>query len=149
MGRTPQAMNRFPEVDIRVLQRVADAGRLDIKFETHNMAYNTKFRLLRLIKSLEFHEPNNPLTPVAVLMTIKINTKTNTITILRKDQSSEANSMEEALAGGTTLAQSADTEEAGKAGEDETNQAMIDAGMWRREPDGRITVLPESEWPAV
>lgn len=107
--RNPQPLNRFPDIDLRVLQRVADVGRIDITFDTPNQAYNTKFRLLRLIKSLEFYKPDDPLSHIAVLMTLKI--KECNVTILRKDQSTEASAMEAAL-GGAFVGRSADTVEA-------------------------------------
>jgi hypothetical protein len=127
--RNPQPLNRFPEIDLRVLQRVADTGRLDITFDTPNQAYNTKFRLLRLIKSLEFFKPEDPLSRVAVLMTLKI--KDCNVTILRKDQSTEANAMEAAL-GGAFLGRSADTVEA------EQSLKRDDADMLELEANGLV-----------
>jgi len=141
-SRTPQPLNRFPAIDFEVLNRVAETGRLDITFQTPNMAMNTKFRLLRLIKSLEFYKPADPLTQVAVLFTIKIDAKRGAMTILRKDQSPERNAMRAALDAAPGAIASSDINEAEDAGMDlaieqmkQNGQLILVNGEWCHNPD--------------
>lgn len=141
-SRHPQPLNRFPDIDIELLSTVAERGRIDIPFPTPNMAMNTKFRLLRLIKSLEAYKPTDPLTLVAVLFTIKIDTKRGILTILRKDQSPERNAIRAAIDNPSTLI-SSDENEQFNAGFDLAAEEMKqsgqlklnDAGEWVSNPD--------------
>jgi hypothetical protein len=137
-SRTPQPLNRFPAIDFEVLNRVAETGRLDITFQTPNMAMNTKFRLLRLIKSLEFYKPNDTLTQVAVLFTIKIDAKRGAMTVLRKDQSPERNAMRAALDAPQGAIASSDLAEA--------EDAQLDIGFDQMKRSGQFIQNEAGEW---
>lgn len=143
--KQPQPLNRFPAIDFEVLQAVADRGRLDITFETDNQAVNTKFRLLRLIKSLEAYKAGEPLTEAAILMTLKL--RGSIVTIIRKDQSPEQFAMRAAIDGPSNPFVSADQQEVLNAEEDAANKELEAAGMIRRGPDGKWQDIPVEDWP--
>ena len=95
--RAPQHLDRFSEVERKVIERVRDLGELTIPFKTTNQAYNYKFRLLRYIHALRAYAADEPLTLVANIITIKL--RGNILTLTRKDSGDEAQAVLAALAG--------------------------------------------------
>lgn len=58
--KTPMALDRFLPREFRALQHVMDHGQITIKFQTKSQATNNKFRMIRLMLSLQAYAPNDP-----------------------------------------------------------------------------------------
>ena len=97
--KSPTPLDRFLPVDYRTLQHVADNGQLTIKFATDSQACNTKYRLIRLIRSLEAFKPNDPLTKATKTFVFKWRKDTDVLTIVDRARSQEVDAQEAALRG--------------------------------------------------
>jgi hypothetical protein len=95
----PTPLDRFLPIDFKTLQHVVDHGQLTIKFDTPSQACNTKYRLLRLIRSLEKFQPDDPLTKGCKTVMFKWRKNDEVLTIVDRARSGELSAMEEALAG--------------------------------------------------
>lgn len=60
--KTPMALDRFLPREFRALQHVMEHGQITIKFQTKSQATNNKFRMIRLMLSLQAYAPHDPVS---------------------------------------------------------------------------------------
>jgi hypothetical protein len=97
--KTPTPLDRFLPIDFQTLQHVVDYGQLTIKFSTPSQACNTKYRLLRLIRSMEAFQPEDALTRGCKTVMFKWRKNDEVLTIVDRARSGELSAMESALRG--------------------------------------------------
>jgi hypothetical protein len=92
-------LDHFTIEDFKTLQHVVDHGQITIQFKTDSQACNTKFRLMRLIYSLEVFQPDDPLTQGCKCLMFKWRKNQDVLTIVDRARSQEADAIRDALAG--------------------------------------------------
>lgn len=83
--KTPQTLDRFPEIDFVVFRKVANDGYFKCEFDYKDDAMAMKFRYLRLVQSLKEYRPHDPLTIEALKFSIKL--KDRILIVEKKDES--------------------------------------------------------------